>query len=306
MFTLDPAADFAFGETCTVTVARGQRDRPGLERPAGHDGREPRLQLHRRPRRLPPPARSSSARSTAAAATAARRSRTTSSSSTTAPARRSASPAGRCSTRRRPARRWLVTPLGGSIPGRRQLPDPGGRGRRRHRSTCRRPTRPGSIAMSATAGKVALVSTTTAAHGGRARPAARSSTSSASALTANCFEGTGPAPAPSNTTSDLRNGGGATDTDNNAADFTAGAPDPHASADQAPIRLFDDARERRHRRGARRQHLDHLQRAGQRHRQLVHDRLRHAAVRTPPRRAAARPRSRSTRRRTSPPTSSAR
>ena len=52
--------------------------------------------------------------------------------------------------------------------------------------------------------------------------------------TANCFEGTGPTPALSNTTSALRNGDGATDTNNNAADFTAGAPDPHPTADQAP------------------------------------------------------------------------
>jgi len=41
----------------------------------------------------------------------------------------------------------------------------------------------------------------------------------------NCSE-TAPAPALSNTTAALRNGGGCTDTDNNSADFAAGAPNP--------------------------------------------------------------------------------
>ncbi len=48
--------------------------------------------------------------------------------------------------------------------------------------------------------------------------------------TANGFEGTGPAPAPSNTTADMRNNNGSTDTDNNAQDFSAGPAAPRNSA----------------------------------------------------------------------------
>jgi predicted extracellular nuclease len=92
----------------------------------------------------------------------------------------------------------------------------------------------GTVAMAATAGKVALVNTTTALSG--ACP------SGASILdfvgygsTANCFEGSGPTPAPSNTTAALRNAAGATDTNNNAADFSVGTPNPRNSQDQAPF-----------------------------------------------------------------------
>ena len=101
-----PGRDFASGETCTVTVvAANVTDQDTNDPPdtmtANHVFGFTTVASRRRRRRR---ARSSSARSTAAAATPARRSRTTSSSSTTAPARRSAWPAGRCSTRRRPAR----------------------------------------------------------------------------------------------------------------------------------------------------------------------------------------------------------
>src|SRR6266511_1202091 len=47
---------------------------------------------------------------------------------------------------------------------------------------------------------------------------------------ANFFEGTGPAPAGSNTAAVLRRAGGCTDTDDNAADFSAGAPGPRNTA----------------------------------------------------------------------------
>lgn len=49
--------------------------------------------------------------------------------------------------------------------------------------------------------------------------------------TANFFE-TAPAPALSNTTAAVRAGGGATDTDNNSADFTAQFPDPDSTAEE--------------------------------------------------------------------------
>lgn len=84
----------------------------------------------------------------------------------------------------------------------------------------------GSIAMAATAGKVALVSSTTALSG--------TCPSGAIDLVgfggANCFEGTAPTPVLSNTTAALRAGSGCTDTDSNSADFTAVAPAPRNSA----------------------------------------------------------------------------
>ncbi|HEX9269742.1 MAG TPA: PKD domain-containing protein [Candidatus Limnocylindria bacterium] len=91
------------------------------------------------------------------------------------------------------------------------------------------------ISMSASAGKVALVNTTTSlgCNGG-------STPCSATALAqivdfvgyggANFFEGAGAAPTISNTTAASRAGGGCTDTDDNAADFTAGAPAPRNTA----------------------------------------------------------------------------
>lgn len=100
------------------------------------------------------------------------------------------------------------------------------------------PNATGSIAMSATAGKVivANVASGLACNGG-------STPCSASQLlqivdlvgygTANFFEGS-PALGLSNTTAAIRVGGGATDTDNNLADFTPGTPDPDTSVDAAP------------------------------------------------------------------------
>lgn len=84
----------------------------------------------------------------------------------------------------------------------------------------------GTIAMSATAGKVALVNNTTALTG---CPGGLIDLVGFGG-TANCFEGTGPAPAPSNTNAVLRALNGCTDTDDNAADFTAGLPTPRNTA----------------------------------------------------------------------------
>jgi hypothetical protein len=81
-----------------------------------------------------------------------------------------------------------------------------------------------TIAMSATAAKVALVNNTTALTG--ACPAAGTIIDFIGyGATANCFE-TAVAPAPSTTTADIRNGGGNVDTDNNSTDFQALAPTP--------------------------------------------------------------------------------
>ncbi|HKS26160.1 MAG TPA: lamin tail domain-containing protein [Thermoanaerobaculia bacterium] len=87
----------------------------------------------------------------------------------------------------------------------------------------------GAINMSATAGKVLLANVTTAQTG-----ACPSNANIADFVgfgsTANCFEGTGPTPAPSNTNAVLRAQGGCTDTNQNASDFTAAAANPRNTA----------------------------------------------------------------------------
>ena len=83
----------------------------------------------------------------------------------------------------------------------------------------------GTIAMSATAGKVALVNSITALSG--ACPTGASIIDFVGyGVTASCFEGSGPTPAPSNTTAVLRGANGCTETDTNATDFSAAAPTP--------------------------------------------------------------------------------
>jgi len=91
------------------------------------------------------------------------------------------------------------------------------------------PEATGTIAMSATASKVALVNTTTTLTG--SCPAGASIQDFVGyGSTPNCFEGSGPTPAPSNTNAVLRNNSGCTDTDQNPLDFTAGAPNPRHTA----------------------------------------------------------------------------
>lgn len=89
----------------------------------------------------------------------------------------------------------------------------------------------GMIAMAAGAGKVALVNSTTALSGACPLPTATSIVDFVGyGSSTNCFEGTAPTPMLSNTTAALRDGGGTTDTDNNATDFTVGAPYPRNGA----------------------------------------------------------------------------
>jgi predicted extracellular nuclease len=92
----------------------------------------------------------------------------------------------------------------------------------------------GTIAMSATAGKVALVTSATALPGCGADCATQAGVRDfvGYGTTASAFEGTGRAPAPSNTTSDTRTAG--PDTDDNAADFTTATPRPENGGGQAP------------------------------------------------------------------------
>ena len=94
------------------------------------------------------------------------------------------------------------------------------------------------IAMSASAGKVALVSQATGLGcNGSSTPCDAAQTARIVDLVgygtgtsgANYFEGAGPAPTLSNTTAALRNGDGSVDTDSNADDFTAATPNPRGS-----------------------------------------------------------------------------
>jgi predicted extracellular nuclease len=94
------------------------------------------------------------------------------------------------------------------------------------------PDTTGVIPMSGTAGKVALVQNQTALAG--ACPSTGIADFVGFGSTANCFEGTGPTAAPSNTTAVLRKNAGATDTNSNSADFATGTPDPHNSGSAPP------------------------------------------------------------------------
>ncbi len=90
------------------------------------------------------------------------------------------------------------------------------------------PDATGTILMSATAGKVAVVSSTTALSG--TCPASSSYVDLIGfGSTASCYEGAY-APAPSNTNADLRAYSGCLDTDHNNTDFSAGAPNPRNTA----------------------------------------------------------------------------
>ena len=81
-------------------------------------------------------------------------------------------------------------------------------------------------AMSATAGKVALVNSTTALSGANPVGSTGLQDLVGYGTTASGYEGSGPTPAPSSSLAVLRAGGGLMDTDNNAADFTTGTPNP--------------------------------------------------------------------------------
>lgn len=83
----------------------------------------------------------------------------------------------------------------------------------------------GTIAMSGTAGKVALVNSTTALTGTAATNSAVLDYVGYGA-TANAFEGTAAAPAPSNTVAIARGATGCADTDKNSVDFSTAAPAP--------------------------------------------------------------------------------
>jgi len=87
----------------------------------------------------------------------------------------------------------------------------------------------GTLAMSGTAGKVALVNNQTLLSGTNPTSAAVVDLVGFGS-TANGFEGTGPTPTLGNAVAALRAGNGCTDTDNNSADFATGAPNPRNGA----------------------------------------------------------------------------
>jgi uncharacterized repeat protein (TIGR01451 family) len=89
-----------------------------------------------------------------------------------------------------------------------------------------RPDATGSIAMAATVGKVALVAGRTALIGSGCPSDMTVADFVGYGTTADCFEGSGRASAPSNTTGVLRKAGGCTDTNDNAADFLVSPPFP--------------------------------------------------------------------------------
>jgi predicted extracellular nuclease len=121
---------------------------------------------------------------------------------------------------------WAATPISGTIPpgGHYLVAEASGTG-----GTADLPTSDarGSIAMSGTAGKVALVTLAAALPGCGAEDCATQAGVKdfvGYGTTASAFEGSGRAPAPSNTNAIAR--AGSADTDDNAADFAAGPPTP--------------------------------------------------------------------------------
>ncbi|MGI8697298.1 MAG: lamin tail domain-containing protein [Mycobacteriales bacterium] len=120
---------------------------------------------------------------------------------------------------------WQVTPLSGSVPvgAHYLIAEAAGSGGSTPRPT---PDATGAIPTSATAGKIALVENAAALTCGTQCAAAAGVHDFVGYCAANDAEGAHPAPAPSNTTADVRAAAGATDTDDNAADFSTGSPDP--------------------------------------------------------------------------------
>ena len=120
---------------------------------------------------------------------------------------------------------WQVTALSGTLqPGHYYLvQEAAGTGGTTPLPT---PDSTGGINMSGTAGKVALVNSTTALSGS----CPTGFVDLVGFGTANCFQGTGATPAPSNTTAVLRNNNGCSNSSNNSADFAAGAPNPRNSS----------------------------------------------------------------------------
>jgi uncharacterized protein len=132
---------------------------------------------------------------------------------------------------------WQTTALSGTVaPGMYFLVQEGGNAN--GISPLPTPNATGSINMAAGAAKVALVSSTTALSG--TCPLGGSTVDFVGyGTTANCSEGNANAPAPSTTTAIFRAGNGATDTDNNASDFAAAAPNPRNTPPPINLSISD-------------------------------------------------------------------
>ena len=131
---------------------------------------------------------------------------------------------------------WSSTPLTALTlnPGQRYLIQQAGGN---NGSALPTPDASGTIAMAAGAGKVALVKTITPLSG--ACPNDPNIVDFVGyGTTANCFRGTAPAPAASNTNAATRTANGCTDTHNNATDFTLAPPNPrNTTAPPTPCAL---------------------------------------------------------------------
>jgi uncharacterized protein len=92
------------------------------------------------------------------------------------------------------------------------------------------PDATGAVAMSATAGKVALVNNTTALSGSGCPFGSSVVDFAGYGTTAICFEGSGPTATLSNTTAAIRSTNGCGETDSNDFDFSTGAPNPRNTA----------------------------------------------------------------------------
>jgi uncharacterized protein len=93
------------------------------------------------------------------------------------------------------------------------------------------PDATGSIPMSATAGKVALVNNQTTIASGTSCPSGATIVDFVGYGTGtNCFEGSGPTATLSNTTAALRKNDGCTETDSSSSDFSTGSPNPRNTA----------------------------------------------------------------------------
>jgi hypothetical protein len=131
---------------------------------------------------------------------------------------------------------WTVTTLTGSIP-------PGGYFLVKQAGGANGVDLPtagvtANVAMGANAGKVALTNTTMALNG--ACPSSASIVDLVGyGTTANCFEGAGSAPVPSQAISAIRKGFGCSDTNDNAADFVASPVNPRNSASGVPMNESD-------------------------------------------------------------------
>ncbi len=128
-----------------------------------------------------------------------------------------------------------LTPLSGSIPANGYYLIKLATGANTGQPALPTPDVTGTTALSATAGKVALVNNTVALTGACPLPSAVVLDLVGYGSTASCSEGNSPAAAPSNSTAALRAADGCTDTNVNGNDFSTGLPSPRSSATPAAV-----------------------------------------------------------------------